>query len=129
MPIVSDFETIVGDASYRVGDSAQPRRFNFSTGGRKHSRTAYIVLMVKGMTVTNRHAKVFLNDKDVGLIFNNNGGGVNQWQTQTIHFNGSDLRNGENTVEFHGVTYEGGGADHFDDYYVRNVICHYHQEA
>ena len=129
MPVVSDFTTIVGDSSHRVGDGAQPQKFNFNTGGRRSSSTGYIVLMVQGMTVTTHHAKVLLNDKHVGWIFNNNGAKVQQWQTQTVHFNGSDLKSGNNQVEFHGVTYEGGGTDHFDDYYVRNVICHFHQKA
>ena len=129
MPVVSDFIKIVGDSNQRVGDGAQPRKFNFNTGGRHAPGTAYIIMMVKGMTVTANHAEVHLNDKHVGWIFNNNGGGVNEWQTQMVHFNGSDLNNGNNQVELRGVTYPGGVDDHLDDYFVRNVICHFHQDV
>ncbi len=131
MPVVSDFIRIVGDEDIRVGDSAQPVNLPFNTGGRHAPATAYIIMMVKGMTVTSNNAAVYLNDhpQPVGWIFNNHGGGVNEWQTQIVHFNGSDLNNGDNVLELRGVTYTGGGSDHFDDYYVRNVICHFHQDV
>lgn len=129
MPVVGDWIRIIGDSNQRVGDGAQPRKFNFNTGGRNAGSTAYIIMMVKGMTVTTASAEVHVNDKHIGWIFNNNGGGVNEWQTQIVHLDGSDLNDGDNQLELRGVTYSGGGDDHFDDYYVRNVICHFHQSA
>ena len=135
MPIVSDFIHIQGDgngdpgSNVRIGDGNIVREWTFQTGGRHANGTAYIVLMVKGMTVTDNHAEVRLNNQHLGYILNNKGGSVNEWQTQILSFTGDRLNNGSNELEIHGVTYTGGGNDNFDDFYLRNIICHFHQSA
>jgi hypothetical protein len=81
------------------------------------------------MTVATKNAKVYLNDKHVGHILNNKGGNKDEWQTQIIQLVGGDLINGDNTLELRAVEFSGGGDNNFDDYFVRNMICHYHQDV
>ena len=129
MAVLGDWTKIVGDTNERIGDPHQSKTFKFPTGGRRSIGDSYISLMVKGMTVTSNHAQVKLNGKNVGVIFNNKGGRVNEWQNQIINFVSSDLNNGDNLLEISSVTYAGSGEDHFDDFFVRSVICHFHQHS
>ena len=131
MPVVSDFIHIVGDQNIRIGDGSNESGYTdtFNTGGRNSRSNAFITFMIKGMTVTNGNADVFVNDKKVGVLFNNNGGNSNHWQTQTVSLNGSGLNNGDNVLRVSPVTNQTNANDDFDDYYIRNVICHFHQSA
>ena len=129
MPLVSDFTTIVGDTNIRIGDGSHETGFTrtFNTGGRHPMGNAFISFMVKGLTVTTEHPDVFVNDVKVGDLFNNRGGLVNQWQTQSVSLGGNQLNDGNNVIRIVPATYAGGGSDNFDDFYIRNVVCHYQQ--
>ncbi len=131
MPVVSDFTTILGDSNVKIGDNSNESGWtqSFNTGGRHSPGTAMITFMIKGMTVTTSNATVFVNDKNVGTLFNNRGGNANHWQTQTVSLNGSSLNNGNNVIRVTPVTNQTSSTDDFDDYFLRNVICHFHQSA
>ena len=132
MPVVSDYTTIVGDSNIQIGDNHNESGWTkqFSTGGRLSSQKAFISFMVKGMTQTENNAQVFVNDTNVGKLFNNNNGKRNHWNTQTISLAGSVLKSsGNNTLRVEPViNAENFGGD-FDDYFIRNVICHFKQNA
>ncbi len=131
MPVVSDFIHIVGDQNIRIGDGANESGYTdtFNTGGRNSNSNAFITFMIKGMTVTNDNADVFVNDSKVGVLFNNNGGNSNHWHTQTVSLSGSTLKSGNNVLRVSPVPNPTSSSDDFDDYYIRNVICHFHQSA
>lgn len=132
MPVVSDFIHIVGDQNIRIGDGENESGYytdTFNTGGRNSNSNAFITFMIKGMTGTNDNADVFVNDVKVGALFNNNGGNRNHWQTQTVSLSGSGLKNGNNVLRVSPVTNTGNQNDDFDNYFIRNVICHFHQSA
>ncbi|MEB3181646.1 MAG: hypothetical protein VKL59_21820 [Nostocaceae cyanobacterium] len=130
MPVVSDFVLIIGDENIRIGDGSNENGFtrSFNTGGRRASSPAYISFMVKGMTATNDDADVFVNDKKVGVLFKAKGADPNHWQTQSVAMNGSDLKDGNNVLRVGSVP-NPTGTDDFDDFTIRNVYCHFHQEA
>ena len=131
MTVVSDFTHIVGDQNIRIGDNSNESGFTdtFSTGGRNSTHNAFITFMISGMTVTTDNADVFVNNTKVGVLFNNKGGNPNHWQTQTVSMSGSTLNNGNNTLRVSPVTNQTSATDDFDDYLIRNVICHFHQNA
>ena len=131
MPVVSDFTHIVGDQNIRIGDGSNESGYtkSFGTGGRHASTNAFISFMVKGMTATNDNADVFVNDVKIGVLFNNNGGNANHWQTQTVSMSGSNLNSGNNVLRVSPVSNPTSPTDDFDDYFIRNVICHFHQSA
>jgi len=130
MPVVSDFETLLGDTTVSIGDSANSSGWtkSFGTGGRRSSSTAYIAFMVKGMTQTDEHAEVFVNDQKIGLLFNNKGGNREHWQTQIVSLGGATLNDGSNVIRVETVL-AAPPASGKDDFSIRNVICHFHQEA
>lgn len=133
MTIVSDFSIILDDSSrVEIGDGSNENGFteSFDTTGRTSNNKAFISFMVKGMTVTTDSADVFVNDVRVGALYNNNGGRTNEWQTQIITFNGSVLANGTNSLRVSTVPNPTGGTnDHFDNYQIQSVICHFHQSV
>jgi len=131
MPIVSDFVHILGDQTVKIGDGSNENGYTkqFGTGGRHRSGTAYITFMVKGMTVTEDHADVFVNDVKVGTLFNNKGGNKNHWQTQIVSLGGGQLNGGNNTLRVGTVPNPDSNTDDFDDFFIRNVICNFHQSA
>lgn len=131
MPILSDFTHIVGDQSIRIGDGSNESGYtdSFPTGGRNPDDTAFISFMIKGMTVTDENADVFVNDVKVGVLFNSNGGNRNHWNTQIVSLGGSGLNNGNNVLRVGPVTNPGSANDDYDDFYIRNVICHFHQNG
>ncbi|MGD2182539.1 hypothetical protein [Lusitaniella coriacea] len=131
MPVVSDYEILIGDSNVTIGDNSNESGFtkSFNTGGRSTAKPAFISFMVKGMTVTNENADVFVNDTKVGVLFNNNGGNTNQWQTQTVALSSSTLNSGNNVLRVMPVNNPTSASDDFDDYVIRNVICHFPQSA
>lgn len=133
MPVVSDFTRIVGDKDIIVPPDTDPDNnrvvFTFNTGGRHAPASAYIILMVRGMNQTSQNAKVLLNKKNIGVIFNNKGGRGMKWQTQIIHFDGGDLNNGDNDITFMSVPIDKDKPFFPDHYVIRNVICHFHQDV
>ena len=133
MAILSDFVSVMENKNFNVqiGDGNNENGWTepFRTGSRRADRTAYITFMVKGMTLTNENANVFINDRKVGVLFNNKGGNPNHWQTQTIALSGSDLNDGENVLRVEPVTNAGTSGGTFDDFFIRNVYCHFHQNS
>ena len=130
MPVLGDFETILNDGTVVIGDNSNKNGWTakFNTGGRRSDKTAYITFMVRGMTAAVGHAEVFVNEVKVGDLFNNNGGAVTQWQTQIVSLGGHQLNNGSNDIRVSSVQ---AAPPHtgLDDFAIRNVICHFHQDA
>lgn len=130
MAVVSDFVHIVGDDNIRIGDGSHENGFtrSFNTGARLANYPAYISFMVKGMTATDDDADVFVNDKKVGVLFKAKDGNPNHWQTQTVWMDGSDLKDGDNVLRV-GTVSNPTGTDTFDDFTIRSVYCHFHQNS
>ena len=130
MPVVSDFTTILGDKDVTIGDGSNEAGWTvpFGVGAPEPGETGYISLMVRGMTAATTNAQVFLNDNPIGQIFNNNGGNKSHWTTQMVSF-GSHVKNGTNILRVMPVANPNPGADQYDDFTIRNVICHFHQFA
>ena len=128
MTILSDY-TVIEGTSIKIGDGSNENGFTetFNTSGRRSSGKTFISFMVKGMTITTDNADVYVNDVRVGALDNNNGGRTNEWQTQTIVFNGSILIDGDNTLRVSSVPNPISETDHHDDFWVRSIICHFHQ--
>ncbi|ABW32109.1 hypothetical protein [Acaryochloris marina] len=133
MPILSDFTTIVGNQRILIGDNSNSSGFtsNFRTAERRSDRNAFISFMVRGMTQTDENAEVFVNDIRIGSLENNNGGNINLWHTQSITLSGDRLNDGENTLRVDTVPIAPGtqGVGNFDDFFITNVICHFHQDS
>lgn len=131
MAILSDFVRIVGDESIVIGDNNNESGFtrSFRTADRREDRSAYISFMLKGMTGTNDNAEIFVNDRIVGLLLPNNGGNPDHWQTQTISLEGNQLEDGNNILRVGPVASMSGSPNNFDDFTIRNVYCHFHQDS
>jgi len=141
MPILSDFVRITthGDHDVEIGDDKPGEDNNetgftatFGTGGRYAPYSAYIIFMLKGMTEANDDAGVFVNDNRVGTLKRYNGGDPEHWQTQIVDFNGNFLNNGNNTLRVNPVPNLPGlprNKGNFNNFYIRNVICHFHQDT
>ena len=131
MTILSDFTVIRDDNSVEIGDGSNENGFTetFNTSGRRSSNKAFISFMVRGMTSTTDNADVFVNDIRVGVLNNNIGGENNQWQTQTVVFNGSVLIDGDNTLRIGAVPNTINPNKTFDNYFTKSIICHFHQES
>ena len=130
MPVLGDFETILGDSTVVIGDTANSSGWtkNFNSGGRRSQSTAYITFMVRGMTATDENAPVFVNDKKIGDLFNNKGGNPAHWQTQIVSLGGHELNDGSNVIRV-GTVLAASPDTGKDDFAIRDVICHFHQEA
>ena len=131
MTILGDFTVIRDDNSVEIGDGSNENGFTetFNTSGRRSSAKAFISFMVRGMTSTTDNADIFVNDIRVGVLNNNKGGETNQWQTQTVVFNGSVLVDGDNTLRMGAVPNTENQNDTFDNYHAKSIICHFHQES
>jgi hypothetical protein len=129
MAIVCDFIVIQGDSSHRIGDGATLWEKTFLTESRLRTRTAFLMFMVKGLTVTEKEVDVKINNTSVGKISPYTGANKDHWFTQIIHIGSEILNDGENELQLEAVDYEGGGSDHFDDFYLRDIICFFKQSA
>ena len=132
MPVVSDYIMIEGankqvsigsDGDNRNGWTSPP----FDTGGR-HGGSAYISVMVSGMTDSAQNAKVFLNNRpeEIGHLLRNNGGSSSHCNMQTVVFSGSLLNDGKSRLRIEAVDKPDGTRDAFK---IRNPICHFHQDT
>ncbi|MCB1985735.1 MAG: hypothetical protein H6936_14120 [Burkholderiales bacterium] len=129
MPILSDFVVIQGDVNRRVGDGAILWEKNFPTGGH-NGQYGILMLMIKGLTVAQKDVDVKINNKSVGKIFRYEGANANHWFTQIINIGPNILKNnGTNELQIEAVDYVGGGSDHFDDFYLRDVVCFFSQST
>ena len=129
MAVLSDFVVIQGDSNRRVGDGATLWEKNFNTGGRHSGGAAILMFMVKGLTVAEKDVDVKINNTSVGKIFRYNGANANHWFTQIINIGSGILNNGNNELQIEAIDYEGGGSDHFDDFYLRDVVCFFQQSS
>jgi hypothetical protein len=131
MTVISDFIHILGDPVERIGDGSNESGWtkSFNTGGRRSSSNAFISFMVKGMTVTNENADVFVNDTKIGVLYKSTGANSNHWQTQSVSLSGGTLRDGNNVLRVSPVINQTDNTDDFDDFFVTNVICHFHQSV
>jgi len=129
MPVLSDFVVIQGDASKRIGDGATLWEKNFNTGGRHAGGHAILMYMVKGLTVAKKDPIVKINNREVGKIFRTEGANRNYWFTQIINIGPNILNNGNNEIQIEAVDYVGGGSDHFDDFFLRDVVCLFQQSS
>ena len=127
MPVLSDFTTILGDSTVEIGDGSNRNGWtaNFDTGGRTGG-TAFITFMMKGLTKAQGNAQVFVNDTPVGYLFHSNGGNANHWSMQTVSLKGGTLKDGGNVLRVESVQATTSG---YDNYFLRDIICHFHQEA
>ncbi|MPR12788.1 hypothetical protein [Microvirga tunisiensis] len=143
MPLLSDFTVIQGDGIVTIGsgDTADGWVNNFPTIGRHpgsgQEGNAYIMLMVKGgETLTHGTAigaRVQINGIQVGSLLPSKDENPDSWHTQIVSF-GSTVLHDEtlNQIRIHPVEYEGGplaGPEFFTNFFVRNVICHFHQRS
>jgi hypothetical protein len=128
--VVGDFTIIRGDDPKRIGDGAAVWEVNFNTGGRRAASPAYLILNVKGLNVAVVPVEVRVNNLVVGYIYPSPGASAETWQTQMIALQGDTLNDGDNELELRAVSYPGAiPADLYDDYYVKLVICHFHQSV
>lgn len=130
MPVVSDLQVIQGDAARRIGDGATLWEKNFNTGGRYSGGKAILMLMVKGLTATDSDVDVKINNTSVGVIEHYNGADSRHWFTQIINIGSGILNNGTNELQIEAVSWGGATPSNlFDDFYVKDVVCIFQQEA
>lgn len=85
------------------------------------------MLMVRGLTATSDDADVRLNRESIGKIYANRGADPNHWTTQIINIGKGKLNSGRNTLEIEGVLIDAGPGDHYDDFWVRDIVCFFHR--
>jgi hypothetical protein len=130
MPVVCDFNVIQGDAVRRIGDGATLWEQNFNTGGRHPGGNAILMLMVKGLTVTDSDVEVLINNTPVGIIEHYNGADNRHWFTQVINIGPNILNDGNNELQIQAVSYdEAVPGDLYDDFFVKDVVCIFQQAA
>jgi hypothetical protein len=140
--VLSDFTVIRGDDQKKVGDGAPIWTTTFSTSGRRANSPAFLILNVKGLTHALTPAEVRVNNRMVGYIYPHGGGflalggaGVGMpvhewWCTQLIPVPGDALNSGNNELQIRGVSFRDAVYGNiYDDFWVKNVICFFHQEA
>lgn len=137
MAVVCDFTLIRGDNSVRIGDGNINWSTNFGTGGR-HASDALLMFNIKGLTHATQLAEVNINGIEVGRIYpyslvngSPNPNISEHWFTQMIAVSGSTLqKSGTNQLSISAVGYPNNpNDDNFDDFYLKNVVCFFHQEA
>lgn len=132
MTVLSDFTLIRGDSPVTIGDGMPLWEATFGTGGRVASETALLIFNVRGLTVTNVNVVVKVNNVEVGQIRRYGGDGdiANNWYTQMIALNGSQLNDGFNEIQVAAVGWPGATSGNlFDDFELKDVVCFFHQEA
>lgn len=132
MPFVSDFVMIKGDEPIRIGDGRDLWEAPFNTGGRSADHHAFLIFNVKGLTHTNLDVRVRVNGIEVGKIYHYGGRSetAEYWFTQMIAMQGQTLNDGDNEIEIRAVSWPGATADNlYDDFYLKDVFCFFHQFA
>jgi hypothetical protein len=132
MAIVSDFTVILKDSTTTIGDSLFTWSQTFQTDNVNVASNAYLALMVKGLTSATQDVDVQLNGGSVGTIFRNTGGDPTHWQTQIINIGSGILLDtsvagvlNELVLNAVPVTGGGGAGNNFDDFSVRDIVCHF----
>ena len=121
MPVVSDFVEILGDSPETINNQGWQKEFNTSgrESGTSAARAAFLLFNVKG--ITSFIVPVRVNDVIVGQIFPYQSSNTSYWYTQMIALDGSQLRNGNNTVRIN--------AQVNDTFEIKNMVCFFHQNA
>ncbi|HEY0604374.1 MAG TPA: hypothetical protein VGD58_15745 [Herpetosiphonaceae bacterium] len=125
MPVVSDFVVIRGDNNLQIGDDQLGHTLAFNTEGRHTNGEAYLVLMVRALTQAVTNAEVTLNGERIGQIFHHNEAPLGHWFTQIINIGAGRLNDGDNNLRLGVVPNAQDGGGNFDDYLVRNIVCHF----
>ncbi|MEZ4700117.1 MAG: hypothetical protein R2834_07285 [Rhodothermales bacterium] len=131
MPVVSDFTIIHGvGTGLVIGDSGHHPIFEtqFNTGGRRSTGHAIITFMVRGLTAATQGPQIKINNKFAGRVEPARGADPGHWFTQTINISGALLNDGSNEFEVHAAP-NPLGTDTYDDFVLKNIICHFQQEA
>lgn len=136
MPVLCDFELIRGNKPIKIGDriwqAHEVWRRTFNTGGRRRDKPAFLIFNVKGLTRATKDVPVKINDKVVGYIYpyENRGENYNEWYTQMISLEGSQLNNGDNELEICAVEWSGAKPGHmYDAFYLKNVVIFFRQKT
>jgi len=125
--VLSDYAIIQDNTSIRIGDTRPVWEKTFNTGGRRTSE-AFLTLNVSGLTFAVTDVEVRINNTIIGYIHPYTGETADNWYSQTIVFPGSVLHDGNNEIEIRAVSSPGATApDIYDDFYLKSVICHFHQ--
>jgi hypothetical protein len=111
MPVVGDYILIQGDAVTKFTKFEE-----WNTGGRHAPGTAYVSLMIRGLQA--KEPRVLVNGTFVGRLLPNDG----QWVTESVHFGGEVLRNGDNTLEIKDLTSG-------DEVEFKSIMCHFKQDV
>ena len=101
----------------------------FNIGEVIPNEDAILMLMVKGMTVSNTDAQVFINNKNVGVIERSEGANRDHWFTQIINIGKRKLIRGNNRLRISAVNNPTEGSDRFDDFFIKDVICYFKQNS
>jgi len=127
--VLSDYAVIQDDTPIPIGDGNPVWNKTFNTGGRRTSE-AFLTLNVAGLTFAVSGAEVRINNTIVGHIHPYTGQVETQenWYSQTIVFPGFVLHDGDNEIEIRAVSFPGATPGNiYDDFFLKSVICHFHQ--
>ena len=135
MAVVSAFTIIVDDAPVTIGDGLKKWKQTFNIGGHNTNYPALLILNVRGLTYATTSVPVKINDVDVGYIHPYGGltdaaknDVAKYWYTQMIAVSGSQLNNGNNTIEIEAVGYPGfTDTDEYDDFSLKDMVCFFHK--
>lgn len=129
MPQVSDYVTIVGsNEKIHLGDQGlEVWEDTFGTGGRDPGGDAHIFVEFYGLE--EGEAEVLINNTQSGILFPYTGDlSGTERRTQILSFPAERLADGRNEVQINAVE-RTEGSDTYDDFYIENMVCHFHQEA
>ncbi len=136
MAVVSDYTTVL-DGSTTIGDGQVNWEMTFNTGGRRTSGTALLSLMVRGLTHASNAVPVRVNDTVVGHITPNRypteadrAVVSDHWFAQYFAFPANVLNDGNNEIRVEAAPFpEATPANNFDDFTIRDVVCHFKQDV
>ena len=139
MPVLADFELLVGNTPVTIGDPPFGKRWEktFSTVGRHVGSYALLIFNVRGLTYTNEDVPVIINKKTVGMIFRYGGLDTaartengNYWYTQLITLHGNEINDGSNTIAIEAANWSGAAAGRlYDDFELKDMFCFYQKAA
>lgn len=130
MPVQCNFIVIQGDENKVLGDRGDAKwEKTFNTAGRRSGGEAILMLMVKGLTAT-RDALVKINNVRVGQIFHCIYENRDYWFTQIIDIGPDILKDGDNQLQIVAASLpHPKPGELYDDFYIRDVICFFHQSG
>ena len=123
MPIVADYEVLIGDKPVQIGDDpGGTPDWSKSFKVEKHfSRQGMLLSMrVRGMTLSPDGALVRMDGNPVGKIMPRKDLGSDVWYTETLVVENASP-NLDKEVKIEGAIYPGG----LDDFFVKDMILTY----